>query len=175
MDTCFQLFILSTSARKRKCNLPRAQRPAPSRGPTPARVSDDRRPRGVAVAPSWTSSPTTRRCGLRRPHRVPPTPVRARDALAAYYAAHGPARSRPVGVGVPDDPNVRPPPTSPRSAGPRPGAGCSRGILCGTRLSPAATRRGRRPRRPFPSSIASPTTFLQSPSRGGAPPPPGVR
>ena len=42
-------------------------------------------------------------------------------------------------------------------------------------LPAAATRRGRRPRRPFPSSIASPTTFLQSPSRGGAPPPPGVR
>ena len=123
MDTCFQLFILSTSARKRKCNLPRAQRPAPSRGPTPARVSDDRRPRGVAVAPSWTSSPTTRRCGLRRPYRVPPAPARARDALAAYYAAHGPARSRPVGVGVLDDPNVRPPPAPPRSSRPLVGAG----------------------------------------------------
>ena len=80
-----------------------------------------------------------------------------------------------VGVGVLDDPNVRPPPTSPRSAGPRPGAGCSRGILRGTRSCPQPPRRGRRPRRPFPSSIASPTTFLQSPSRGGAPPPPGVR
>ena len=63
-------------------------------------------------------------------------------------------RSRPVGDGVPDDPFLRPPMASPRSSNPR---------------------RGRRPRRPLPTSIASPTTFLQSPSRGGAPPPPGVR
>ena len=36
-------------------------------------------------------------------------------------------------------------------------------------------RRGRRPRRPFPSSTADPTTFRQSTRRGRVPPPPGVR
>ena len=36
-------------------------------------------------------------------------------------------------------------------------------------------RRGRRPRRPFPSSTADPTTFRQSTRRGRVPSPPGVR
>ena len=35
--------------------------------------------------------------------------------------ARGPTSPQPVGVGVPDDPSLRPPPTSPRSAAPRRG------------------------------------------------------
>ena len=64
------------------------------------------------------------------PYHVPPTPARAWDNLAVYYAARGPFPTR---------------------------------------------RRGRRPRRPFPSSTADPTTFRQSTRRGRVPSPPGVR
>ena len=59
-------------------------------------------------------------------------------------------RSRPVGDGVPDVPFLRPPTASPRSSNPR---------------------RGRRPRRPLPTSIADLTAFRQPPRRGGVPPP----
>ena len=146
------------------------QRPGGGRCPSPFAPGFPRKPipracpvgDGVPDVPPPRSMPAPRRGG------VPPPP-------GAGLSPTPRRRTSPVGDGFLDVPPLRPPPAPPRSAGPRPGAGCTRGILCGTRLSPAATRRGRRPRRPFPSSIASPTTFLQSPSRGGAPPPPGVR
>ena len=83
---------------------------------------------------------------------LPPTPRR---------------RSRPVVDVVPDDPPLRPPPAPPRSANPRPGAGCTRGILRGARPCPQPPRRGRRPRRPERSSTAHLAAFRRPPPGRG--------
>ena len=84
---------------------------------------------------------------LQPPQGRGPTPARTLGLSPAPRC-----RSRPVGDGVLDVPPLRYLPAPPRSADPRPDAG-----MTADPVSPHQPCRGRRPRRPFPSSTAGPT------------------
>ena len=77
-------------------------------------------------------------------------------------------RSRPVGDGVPDVPLSWPPPALPSSASPD--RACDDLAVYYAAHGPSPTRRrGRCPRRPFPSSTASPTAARRGCGRRGPP------
>ena len=102
-----------------------------------------------------------RRCGVPSPPGASLQPTSRR-------------RSRPVGVGVPDDPLSRSLPALPSSASPD--RACDDLAVYYAAHGPFPTRRrGRRPRRPFPSSTASPTAArigcgrLRPPAKGEPP------